>query len=80
MKDCVGKEVKIGDGIATTCQGYADMSICKVLGFSRQKIQLEVIGNRQPGSGRRITKFPEQCAIIDYDHFIEYCLTHESNA
>lgn len=41
MKDCTGKELKLGDKVAITAsRGYANLNITEVIGFTPQKVRV----------------------------------------
>lgn len=63
MKDVAGKNLEIGQSVATTLKGYTDMLIIgKIVGFTEQKVKLEFTNNRWAAGV--VLKFPEQLAIV----------------
>ena len=57
MKDFNGLELRVGDDVATTVRGYADITKWKVIGFTPQKIKLSAGDNT-------IMKFPSQVSYV----------------
>ena len=58
MKDCLGKELQLGDKIVTTDRNYADLIFGEVIGFTPKKVRVkyndrtirEAIGVSKPES------------------------------
>jgi hypothetical protein len=58
MRDVAGKEMKVGDKVAVTTVGYAELSLRIVVGFSPKKIRI------RNHKGETETRYPYQVAII----------------
>lgn len=47
MKDCAGKELKLGDKVAVTASnGYMSLEITEVIGFTPKKVRVGMYGLR----------------------------------
>lgn len=75
MKDATGKELQIGQFVATSLDSYTNLAICEVTSFTKQKVILtvrKIIPSRQPckisysvcEKDMKI-KFPEQVVIVE---------------
>ena len=57
MKDIFGRELKLGQTVATNLYGYTDRLVkATVVGFTPQKVKIEC-------GGETILKFPRQLCI-----------------
>lgn len=66
MHDFRGRELKIGDVLATTSLHYRDLCLVRVTGFTPKKICVEIIksSNHIHRSGDLIMKTPEQVVLV----------------
>jgi len=56
--DVVGNDIEINGRVATNVAGYTDaLCICKVIGFTEQKVKLEYMGDQ-------FLKYPQQVVAV----------------
>lgn len=63
MKDADNQEITLGDRCATTQNGYTDLIIVQVVGFSPKKVRVR--RSYKYGRYEEFTKFPEQLAKVE---------------
>jgi hypothetical protein len=65
MKDVTGKELDIGNKVATNIQGYTySLVICTIIGFTNQKVKLSYI-NDWSHKPDECLKFPKQLCKVE---------------
>lgn len=59
MKDIAGKEIQVGDRVATNLVGYAyQLQIAQVTGFTAKKVQI------LESNGDYSNRYPKQVAVL----------------
>lgn len=74
MKDVLGYELKIGDHVVTVFDNYVDLIVCKVVGFTRKKVYVELESSQSEEispltrlhfkSNSKRLKFPSELAKV----------------